>query len=421
MATRPGGLAAAPSLRRARIASGGSAVRLVAPSVRVQWAVGTVSMGILAIWLLSTARHPQMDFDVYRLGGLHVLGSGLYGAHVTLLGRRLLFTYTPFAALLFWPISFLPTGAGQVIWDIANLIGVVALVALSLAVARGRTVRRDDWRHAVMLTGPIGLILFPVHYDLALGQINVFLVLMVLADLTMPISVGSRRLPRGVLVGLAAAIKLTPLVFIPYLLFTRQVRAAVTAAITFVLATGALFAVAPSASWLYFRKDAYSVQRVGNDLSLANQSLHAIIGRAGLSTTGAVTDLCLLVVLCAGIAVAVAASRRSSNLLGILVCGATGLLVSPISWWHHYIWLVPALAWMLLSPDRPKRGAWWAGFGILVFLFVPSATANGSGPLIYIWDNAYTLWALAFIALVGCMLLSRRRSQAEPTLAELTS
>ena len=83
--------------------------------------------------------------------------------------------------------------------------------------------------------------------------------------------------------GLAAAIKLTPLVFIPYLVASRKWRAARNATLTFVLATGALFAVSPRASWVYFTKDAFDVKRVGNSLTVGNQTLHAAIIRAHLS------------------------------------------------------------------------------------------------------------------------------------------
>src|ERR1700722_6235833 len=224
------------------------------------WIIGaalTAAAAIYSLWY--SAHEPEMDFQVYRMGGQHLSGSGLYSAHIEVLGRHLLFTYPPVAAFLFWPISYIPTFAGQVLWDAVNLVALLTLLAVSIAAARRGRVEFSDCPAALLPLAPVALLLYPVRSDLALGQINILLVLAIVADLTMDLSWGGRSLPRGALVGLAAAVKLTPLVFIPYLAASRQWRAAVNATVTFVLVTGALCAVSPSASWLYFTKDAFDV------------------------------------------------------------------------------------------------------------------------------------------------------------------
>ena len=240
------------------------------------WIIGFASATVLAISSLWYSAHePEMDFQVYRSGGRHIFGSGLYSSQIEVLGRHLLFTYPPVAALLFWPISHLSVFAGQILWNAINLLALLALIALSVAAARSRRLALSDWRAALLLLTPVALLLYPVRSDLALGQINVLLVLMILADLTTGLSWRGHSFPHGVLVGLAAAVKLTPLVFIPYLVVSRQWRSARNATLTFVIATGALFAVSPHASWSYFTKDAFDVKRVGNGLAVGNQALHA--------------------------------------------------------------------------------------------------------------------------------------------------
>jgi len=401
---------AAPSRRRP--------LTLASPML---WVIGIPSAALLAIYCLwYSANEPEMDFQVYRMGGGHVFGSGLYSSEIEVLGRHLSFTYPPLAALLFWPIAHLSVYAGQVSWDAINLVALIALIAVSIAAARSRRLALSDWRTALALLLPVALLLYPVRSDLALGQINIVLILMIVADLTTGLSWRDHSFPHGVLVGLAAAIKLTPLVFIPYLVMSRQWRAAGNAMLTFVLVTGALFAVSPHASWVYFTRDAFDVKRVGNSLTIGNQALHAAIVRAHLSPSSVLFDLIEAVVFCGGVAIAAAAHRHLSRLLAVLVCAATGLLLSPISWVHHYVWIVPALIWLAVGTDRPARGAWWALVAALTFMVVPPASAGGSGPLWFVRDDAYVVATLAFIGLVGVMLWFRRDAPSVPPHAGAT-
>lgn len=374
------------------------------------WALGLVSAGLLAGWLGLQARQWQVDFDVYRMGGQHVFGSGLYSSTLTAGVRHLPFTYPPVAALLFWPFAHLSTHTGRLVWDAIDVVALAALIAVSIAAARGRNVVRADWRAALLLLFPVGYLLFPVRQDLEFGQINVLLVLMIVADLAVGVSWRGRSLPKGALTGLAAALKLTPLVFLPYLLATRQWRAARNMATTFVVATGALFAVAPRASWAYFTKDVFEVKRIGDTGLVIDQTLRAAIDRAGVSPSHALGDLITVAVVCAGLALAVHAHRRSSAMLGVLVCAGTGLLVSPVSWVHHYVWIVPALVWSVLGTDRPAKGAYWAAAAAVVFMVMPSNPPGHADALWYVRQNAYVISTLVFFALIGAMLWSRRRT-----------
>jgi alpha-1,2-mannosyltransferase len=395
---------------KATSTAGGWTNRFAPPRPKTIWLLSVASVGLFASWLAMMARQRQVDFEVYRMGGQHVLGPGLYSSTLTFLGRHLPFTYPPLAALLFWPLSHLTAFAGGLIWDAIDLAALTALIAVSLAAARGRKLVSSDWRTALLLLFPLGFLLFPVRQDLELGQINVLLVLMIVADLTIGVAWRGRKLPTGVLTGLAAALKLTPLVFVPYLLLTRQWRAARNMATTFVLATGVMFALAPGASWQYFAKDVFEVKRVGSTSLVINQTLRAAIGRAGFSPSHALGDLITGAAVCGGIALAVRAYRHSSALLGVLVCAGTGLLVSPISWPHHYVWIVPALVWMVVGTDRPARGVTWAVATAAVFMVVPPSPPADANALWYVRENAYVISTLAFFVLVATMLWFRART-----------
>jgi alpha-1,2-mannosyltransferase len=383
------------------------------------WTIAFLSAVVMAAYMAWSAHFHQMDFEVYRMGGQHVLSKGLYSSEITVYGRHLLFTYPPIAAAFFWPLSHFAVLVGQALWDAIDVVALAALIAVSIAAARKRRVVRSDWRTALVLLFPVGFFLYPVRENLALGQINVVLVLMILADLTVGVSWRGRRLPKGLLVGLAAAVKLTPLVFIPYLAVTHQWRAARNTAITFALATGAMFVVAPRASWIYFTKDAFDVRRVGDAALAGNQTLREALARAHLPLVPADFDLVAGAVLCLGLVVAAAAYRRSSAMLGMLVCAATGLLLSPISWIHHYVWIVPALIWLLEGSDRPARGERWALAAALVFIVIQPGQAGGSGVLWYLRDSAYVFATLAFLGLVGTMLFAKNL-QGERTTARVS-
>jgi alpha-1,2-mannosyltransferase len=373
------------------------------------WGVGIAgAASVVAYYCLWLSRFPQMDFLVYRAGGQHVLRGDLYSSEIKVLGQHLAFTYPPLAALLFSPFSLLSAHAAQILWDVVDIIALITLIAVSLAAARRRPLARSDWQLALLLAAPIGFFLWPVRYNLNLGQINVVLTLLIVTDLTIGWSWRAKKMPTGVLVGLAAAIKLTPLVFIAYLLASRQWKAARNALLSFVGATLVLFAVAPTASWVYFSKDAFAVNRIGNDQGIANQTLLAALHRTHVPLPSALTDLILSIVVCGGVALAAVAYKRSSAMLAVLVCAATGLLVSPISWAHHYVWIVPALVWLVCGEDRPAKGGWWAVAGTVCFFLIPPFHA-GRGVAWYLREDIYVMAALAFLGLVAGMLMTRRR------------
>ena len=208
---------------------------------------------------------------------------------------------------------------------------------------------------------------------LTFGQPNVVLMALVFCDLALP----DRFRGKGIGIGLAAAIKLTPLIFIPYLLFSGRVRAAVVSTLTFVATIILGFALLPKASATFWR---LNFNAFGH-FRLLNQSLYgAVLRLTHNAPQGHAYWLAAAIVVgIVGLATAVVASRRGYELLGAVICAAAGLLVSPVSWSHHWVFVVPALALAAYGPAR--RSLRVAGVAVLVTLFacwpVPIAGDGG--------------------------------------------
>src|ERR1700728_552223 len=240
-------------------------------------------MAALALFLLAVAGYAllvhaspqyywtQIDTSVYRDGGIAVRNQPAMLYSVRLGPANLPFTYPPFAALLFAAVS----GASFITWQIGltvltiGLLPVVAYLSLGLA---GRPAGRARAAAAFAIAA-VSLWLEPVAMTLFFGQINVLLLALVVGDLALP----ERITGKGIGIGLAAGIKLTPLIFIPYLLFTRRVKAAAVSALTFAITVGLGFALLPHASAVYWHEQ--FTQLGSNHFHLDNQSLHGVILR----------------------------------------------------------------------------------------------------------------------------------------------
>jgi alpha-1,2-mannosyltransferase len=317
---------------------------------------------ILGSYLAYLAGHPYhwtldpVDLGVYRSGGLivrHVrpwydphLAAPLYDwrGYENL---HLKFTYPPFAAVVFALVSFIPWRA---LPDISVLVNIAALLAALWFTFGGLGVRRGLTRlGATLLTAAAVFWTEPVLRTIYLGQVNLVLMALVIWDLCPPGTrrSGASRWWQGAGVGVAAGIKLVPLIFIPYLLLTRKFRAAVVACAAFAATAAAGFVVAPadSARWwlggLFFNGGRTGFVGWGG-----NQSLRALLTRLAGSVAGA-EPLWLalaLVTAVAGLACAATLERAGHPLPGLLACALTGLLVSPITWDHHWVWIVPGVA-----------------------------------------------------------------------------
>jgi alpha-1,2-mannosyltransferase len=285
------------------------------------------------------------------------------------------------------------------------------VVACLRAVCRTLERRTLLWWALVLLL-PV-VLLDPVRQTFLLGQVNIILALMVMADMTLDLP-----LPRGILVGLAAAIKVTPMILIPYLFLTRQGRAGLHALGTFLGAACIAYALAPSNSWAYWTRYIRVPQRAGMLSWIGNQGLIGAFERmAGRVVTSPTTFLIVATVAGFGVAIAAIAYRRSSPVLGFLVVEAAESLANPVSWSHHFIWIVLLIAWLALAEDRPRYGEWWALAVAVLFWAAPPWWAPhgpgiifaGRGWLIPLSDS----YALLFIVLLAFAAVRVWRSPVE--------
>ena len=263
------------------------------------------------------------------------------------------FTYPPFAAVVFTILAAVP-------WTVAvtGLTGasVVALpTALYLVLRLPGPVREPDrataW--AVALAAATAAIwLEPARATLGYGQVDILLTAAVLYDLSLPDT--ARR--KGVMIGLAAGLKLTPAIFAAYLLVTGRRRAAATATAVFAGTVAAGFAALPASSAWFWAGRFASPGHVSPVQNPQNQSLAGALART--MHTAHVLPVWLplaAAVAVAGLALAAAAARRGDEALGFSLCAVTGLLVSPISWIHHWVIVIPALLVAGLTAGRAYR------------------------------------------------------------------
>jgi alpha-1,2-mannosyltransferase len=363
-------------------------------------ALTTAGLAVAAVagaaYLAAIATHPRaallkgFDLQVYLGGARQALDDQGQLYHWTYLGHPgIQFTYTPFAALVFATGLRLPFSA---------LMGLVtALSVAALAVTTGVTFRALGWRGrswlgATLLVAGLALWTEPVQRALFLGQVELVLMALVTWDLCPP--PGRRRRWQGAATGLAAGIKLVPLLFIVYLLLTGRRRPAAVAAGVFAATVAAGFAVLPRASvtwWL--GGDFLAAGRTGFVGGGQNQSLRGLVTRLAGSVHGGALPWLLLAVAAglAGLAAAVALDRAGHPVAGVLGCALTALLVSPISWDHHWVWIAPGLALAADAGTRARRGralgwpalGWFAGAGVAwaVFAAWPDFWSRSAGLL----------------------------------------
>lgn len=357
---------------------------------------------VLALW--PDAHLLMIDLQVYRAGGEHVLaGVPLYDGGVLL---DLPFVYPPFAAVAFVPLTVLPLPVLKFAWTAAGVALVVFVVRRSAALIG---MRADP--AVVALLVAVLLALDPIRTTFYLGQINVVLLAVVLADVT-----GRPGRWRGVGVGLAAAVKLTPLVFVVYLMLTGRMRAAVTALATFAAAVGVGFLVAPADSVTYWLEGTFAAaDRISPVASPANHSLAGLLARAGAPEW--IGLAATAVVAAAGLAVAVLAHRRGEALLGVTVCGLLSAAVAPFAWSHHFVWfgpLVVLLAHRVSAGDRRAAVA-PAGVVAVTLAFVTRLPGPEVGPipstgLISLQPDIYLAAVIVTIAVVMRSPAARHRA-----------
>lgn len=397
----------------------------------------TETLTILALWavasvvLLFTTVRPWMpkigllaggaDLDVYRDGARHVMEDlPLYTEPVI---HGLLYTYTPFSTLMFLPFGLLPGGYDKYLWMAANVALLIAIVALCWRMLGYRITPYVVSASALLAASCT--FLEPVRTTLFYGQINLVLLALILWDA----SRGERSRLKGVGVGIAAGIKLTPAYFVLYYLVLRQWRAAAVAVGSIVATIGVSWLVLPNDSRQYWTETFFESTRIAEDTHPSNQSIRGAI--AHLTGKPAPVALWLILVICAvavSMWIVVRLHRRGETLLAVTVAGLSAAAVSPFSWSHHWVWFVPLLVYVVHRTLTDRRwwiaavvvyaaaGAWpyqWEADNVVVglFLFPPWWT------LADVLMNVYLLVYLA--VLVGAAVIAFRgepdRVEEKPT------
>ncbi|MFF0446959.1 glycosyltransferase 87 family protein [Streptomyces sp. NPDC004609] len=330
-----------------------------------RWAVGHAALLLfcsLAAHVLTVAvtRPDMLDLRVYWTAAPRVLNGQLYDFRLFTSGSfpALPFTYPPFAALLFLPVSALPWAVAACLWQAVSVAALAVIVGCAGRLLPGGRLGRER----IMLWAGGALWLEPVRHTLDLGQVNLILGALVLWGLT----AARESVSRGAAVGVAAGVKLTPGISGAYLLLTRQWRAAAWAAGVFLGTVALAWALTARESSRYWRTLVVDPDRVGRVSSVRNQSLRGALSRslgqdAGFGPVWLAAALALAAL--AGWALW-AAARRRDPLAVLVTVQLTGLVLCPISWSHHWVWCLPAMIWLAHGPGRrslPSRmalGAW---------------------------------------------------------------
>ena len=312
----------------------------VLPIVVGLWMAATTFVGgTLIPW-----RAHMVDLDVYRRAGATLLEGGDFYA----LPGPLPFLYPPFAALLAVPLTLLPSAAVEIGWTVTGVLAVLAVL---------HRLGLSGWRLSLFGAACVYFV-DPISETLAFGQPGIFLMALVVLDLVPgPAVIRRRILPPGVLTGLAAAVKLTPAIFVIYLIAVRRWRAAVAAVVTGVAVTVASLVVVPGPSIDFWTRLAGGDTGLGHSLIYyTNQSVMADVVRIlNPGPAPAMIGLGLsAVVALVGVWASMLWHRLGDVGLAVTLCGIAGLLASPVSWLHHFVWVVP-LAVCLIGSDASSR------------------------------------------------------------------
>ena len=308
------------------------------------------------------------------------------------------FTYPPFAAFVLMPVARVPAetaGWLNAAGSVLALTVVLAVLAAPVAARHGRPLR-----HVLVAAVPLALGTEPVRQTLGFGQVNLWLFALVLLDLMVLGRGGSRW--AGVGVGIATAIKLTPGLFIVYLLVTGQWRAARTAAVTTAALTGGAVLLAPAESLRYFGDLLWQTDRVGAADALTNQALTGLLARvAGTPSAPAGWWLagCLLV-LVVGLRRARQAHAAGDEVTALTLTGLTANLVSPMSWTHHLVFL-PVAVLILADVAARRRDPLPAVAAVIVYalsVMSPIWLTPGGGARALILSSTFTLMLIVLVA-----------------------
>lgn len=345
--------------------------------IAITVALAAASLVFVALF---AQRHGFFDLNVYY-GAVRYWTSGGEIYDFVRANSTYGFTYPPFAALAMLPMAVLSWPAAIVVSATATVLVTWWLLRLLL----GPVVAAQRWTGWFTVAVALCLVAVyePMRETFLFGQVNMLLLGLVAADLLLFTAKGSRW--GGVGIGLATAIKLTPGIFIVYLLITKRYREAAVAAGTATVATLVAAAVAPDASREFWTSALWDTDRVGVLSFISNQSLQGVVARL---TTGhpskALWAVLVLAVLVVWFVRSRAAVGRGDEVAGLAFTGIVGVLISPVTWVHHLVWLIPALVLLVergfaAAPGSRRRRA-LLGLAAVSYVILSSR-------LVWLWED----------------------------------
>jgi alpha-1,2-mannosyltransferase len=304
------------------------------------------------------------------------------------------FTYPPFAAVAMLPMALVPWGVAIVIASTMTVVATALVVWWLVA--------EPDRRYKTALVMALLIAYEPTRETFLFGQVNMLLVALVAGDLFF--GAGRNRRWAGLGIGLATAVKLTPGLFIFYLLITKRWRAAFVAICTAAGATLLTAAVAPDMAREFFTSALWNTGRVGSLAFISNQSLQGLVARLN---PGHPPTLLWAVLALGVLIVWVVRSRRAfaagDEAAGLAVTGIVSCLISPVTWIHHLVWLIPALILLVNAglADKDHRWRYWGvagvSYAILCSKLVWPFHNHFSGLWGFLGSNAYVFITLVLL------------------------
>lgn len=386
-------------------------------SRRASWVLLALSLLSRAVvTLLGPQPFNMIDLKVYVDGARHLTDGTLYDF---LSGSsHLPFTYPPFSALVFTPLSWLPWALTRVLWQLGMVVSLPAIIYLTLRllgrVGRGATAPVESMRPILVVGTALAFWLEPVSTTVSYGQINLFLALLVLGG-----AVATKDWMAGAGVGLAAGVKLIPAVTGLYLLLARRFAALVWTVVFFLASIVVMVAVIPHETWRYFSKLIFDPSRTGPVYSAINQSWRGVLWRLAGHDVSSSWLLACAVTVALGIWAAWRALRADDRTASLLAVQFVGLLVSPISWSHHWVWVVPLLVWGIFGPVRADRRvrvvviAWLVAtysYLVPILVAIQGKVPVDSRPGWQSWAGAlYAVLGMATLVVIGVVSRPRRR------------
>ncbi|WP_264924578.1 bifunctional glycosyltransferase 87/phosphatase PAP2 family protein [Streptomyces sp. A012304] len=353
------------------------------------WLVAAVLAVRQVAVVLATPRGERLtDLETWvgPNGVLHVNGS-LYDS------TR--FTGTPFGGLVLKPLTRAAEQALGWGWIFGTLLLVVAL-----GLVAARALPQPVSRRTSLLAAPVAISLLmlslPVRNALWLGQTSIIPVLLVLLGCF----VVRGQKTGGALIGLAAALQPTVLLFTPLLWFTGRRNAALATGATFAGSTLVAWAAMPHDSYTYWVHHMAGVGLGGKADALANQSLHGALLRLGLSGPLEIAVFLVLgaVVAVLGVRRAVRYARDGQLLLAVAITGCAAIAVSPTTWQHQLLWVLLAVVGRVgrRVSDRPV----WPVAVVLVMTLPAKMMLPDMAVLHPLRDNVVLLAAVAAATVV---------------------